>query len=91
MGDEIVASEVTEDHPNPATFVVEYHLADQPSAIWTPVAAMPGAVGTATIKPAPLSAVSVQLRVKDMAENEGKRHRRGSSGRRPRRPRRPRR
>ena len=71
-GDEIVASwEVTEEHPYPETFVLEYHLPDQPSAIWTPMAAKPGATGTATIKPAPLSSVSIQLHVKDMAENEG--------------------
>src|SRR5262249_50235952 len=71
-GDEIVASwEVTEDYPKPSTFVLEYHLADQPAAIWTPVPANPGATGTATFKPAGTTAVTVQLRVKDQAENEG--------------------
>jgi hypothetical protein len=71
-GDEIVASwEVTEDYPKPSTFVLEYHLADQPAAIWTPVPANPGAIGTATFKPAGPAAVTVQLRVKDQAENEG--------------------
>jgi hypothetical protein len=71
-GDEIVASwEVTEDYPKPSTFVLEYHLADQPAPIWAPVAATPGATGTATFKPSSPAAVTVQVRVKDQAENEG--------------------
>lgn len=71
-GDEILASwEVTEEHPDRETFVLEYHLPDQPPTVWTPIPAMPGPVGTGTIKPAPTSAVSVQLRVKDTAKNEG--------------------
>jgi hypothetical protein len=71
-GDEILVSwAVTEEHPNPVTFVVEYHTPDQPPLIWTPVAAMPKAEDTVPIKPAPTSSVSIRLRVKDMADNEG--------------------
>jgi hypothetical protein len=71
-GDDInVSWEVTEEYPNPSTFVVEYRPADQSAPFSTPVPASPGAVGSAVIKPAPAGAVVVQLRVKDLAENEG--------------------
>jgi hypothetical protein len=71
-GDDIAASwEITEDYPEPSTFVLEYHLADQPAAIWTAVPANPGATGTATFRPAGAAAVTVQVRVKDQAKNEG--------------------
>jgi len=72
-GDEILVSwEINEDYPNPSTFALEYHLADQPSAIWTAVAnVVPGATGSATFRPQSNGAISVQLRVKDKAENEG--------------------
>lgn len=67
-----IAWQVTEENPNPTSFVVEYHLADQPSYLWTPLAALPGkGSGTTTIKPAPVAALTVRLRVKDLAENEG--------------------
>jgi len=71
-GDEIVASwEVTEDYPKPSTFALEYHLADQPAPVWAPVPATPGATGTASFKPGSAAAVTVQVRVKDQADNEG--------------------
>ena len=72
-GEEVHASwEINEDYPNAASFALEYHFADQPAALWTAVANVtPGATGTATFRPQSNAAVTVQLRVKDKAENEG--------------------
>jgi hypothetical protein len=73
QGQEIIVSwEITEDYPNPSTFALEYHLADQSSLLWTVVPnTIPGATGSATFMPPSSAAVTVRLKVKDKAENEG--------------------
>lgn len=72
-GEDIEVSwEVTEENPDATTFVVEYHPADAPSfQQWTPVPATAGAKGSTVIRSAPTSAVVVQVRVRDKANNEG--------------------
>jgi hypothetical protein len=72
-GEEVVISwEITEDYPDASTFVLDYHLADQAPLVWTTIPnAVPGATGSVSFALPSAAAVTLRLRVKDKAKNEG--------------------
>src|SRR5690606_28205790 len=72
VGDEVVVSWVMqEDHPDQATFKLEYRPAGNEGATWTPLPVMPAPEGEQRFRPATADALEVRLTVRDRAGNEG--------------------
>lgn len=68
-GDVGVTWEVRDDHLDPASLRLEYHLAGSPD--WIPLAADLNATGQRYWKPATNAAIEVRLRARDRADNWG--------------------
>jgi hypothetical protein len=67
--DVLVSWELQEDHPDWASFVLEYQAKDAANPFWTKASAAPGLSGTARFTPATQGPVVVRLQMRDMAGN----------------------
>lgn len=65
----IVVWEIQEDHPDPASFRLEYQPKDG-GGLWTAVTATAGPVGEARFQPTGSQALAVRLTIRDLAGNQ---------------------
>jgi hypothetical protein len=73
-GDEIyVKWEIREENPDPTTLKLEYRTTDMANDQWTPVAATPDSHGRGevTFRPRSGAAVTVRMKLQDLAQNVG--------------------
>jgi len=68
-GEEVTTSwEITEEHPDPKTLVLEYQV--QGSTSWLPVSITPGPTGTARVRPGSAAGVTLRMTFTDKARNQ---------------------
>jgi hypothetical protein len=72
QGDEIAVNwEIQEDHPDLATFKLEYHTPDAPALIWSSAPATPGLSGQTHFRVNYPGPIDVRLQISDLAGNSG--------------------